>query len=77
MGEGRALSGGLWRHLLPMCIESLPAPGGPKPAGDTFFLQDVDTIYHRQGCRHFSLGDFSHLGSRCVACQDWEGRRMP
>ncbi|XP_012666569.1 capping protein, Arp2/3 and myosin-I linker protein 2 [Otolemur garnettii] len=25
---------------------------------------DVDTIYHRQGCRHFSLGDFSHLGSR-------------
>ena len=31
-----------------------------------YFLptQDVDTIYHRQGCRHFSLGDFSHLGSR-------------
>uniref|UniRef100_A0A8C9D9A4 Capping protein, Arp2/3 and myosin-I linker protein 2 n=1 Tax=Panthera leo TaxID=9689 RepID=A0A8C9D9A4_PANLE len=28
---------------------------------------DVDTIYHRQGCRHFSLGDFSHLGSRDLA----------
>ncbi|XP_059120106.1 capping protein, Arp2/3 and myosin-I linker protein 2 isoform X1 [Peromyscus eremicus] len=25
---------------------------------------DVDTIYHRQGCRHFCLGDFAHLGSR-------------
>ncbi|XP_026975330.1 capping protein, Arp2/3 and myosin-I linker protein 2 isoform X1 [Sagmatias obliquidens] len=34
-----------------------------------YFLptQDVDTIYHRQGCRHFSLGDFSHLGSRDLA----------
>ncbi|KAG8521792.1 Capping protein, Arp2/3 and myosin-I linker protein 2, partial [Galemys pyrenaicus] len=30
-------------------------------------VQDVDTIYHRQGCRHFSLGDFSHLGSRDLA----------
>nr|XP_025867458.1 capping protein, Arp2/3 and myosin-I linker protein 2 [Vulpes vulpes] len=28
---------------------------------------DVDTIYHRQGCRHFSLCDFSHLGSRDLA----------
>ncbi|XP_021487769.1 capping protein, Arp2/3 and myosin-I linker protein 2 isoform X2 [Meriones unguiculatus] len=28
---------------------------------------DVDTIYHRQGCRHFCLGDFSHLGSRDLA----------
>uniref|UniRef100_A0ABI7W875 Capping protein regulator and myosin 1 linker 2 n=1 Tax=Felis catus TaxID=9685 RepID=A0ABI7W875_FELCA len=28
---------------------------------------DVDTIYHHQGCRHFSLGDFSHLGSRDLA----------
>ncbi|KAM9191741.1 capping protein, Arp2/3 and myosin-I linker protein 2 isoform 2-T2 [Dugong dugon] len=28
---------------------------------------DVDTIYHGQGCRHFSLGDFSHLGSRDLA----------
>ncbi|XP_058431932.1 capping protein, Arp2/3 and myosin-I linker protein 2 isoform X7 [Marmota monax] len=28
---------------------------------------DVDTIYHRQGCRHFNLGDFSHLGSRDLA----------
>uniref|UniRef100_F6QSM2 Capping protein regulator and myosin 1 linker 2 n=1 Tax=Equus caballus TaxID=9796 RepID=F6QSM2_HORSE len=28
---------------------------------------DVDTIYHRQGCRHFSLGDFGHLGSRDLA----------
>uniref|UniRef100_A0A2K6T7K2 Capping protein, Arp2/3 and myosin-I linker protein 2 n=1 Tax=Saimiri boliviensis boliviensis TaxID=39432 RepID=A0A2K6T7K2_SAIBB len=28
---------------------------------------DVDTIYHRQGCRHFSLGDFSHLSSRDLA----------
>ncbi|XP_019511092.1 PREDICTED: capping protein, Arp2/3 and myosin-I linker protein 2 isoform X3 [Hipposideros armiger] len=28
---------------------------------------DVDTIYHRQSCRHFSLGDFSHLGSRDLA----------
>ncbi|KAM5295897.1 capping protein, Arp2/3 and myosin-I linker protein 2 isoform 3-T3 [Glossophaga mutica] len=28
---------------------------------------DVDTVYHRQGCRHFSLGDFSHLGSRDLA----------
>ncbi|XP_058135822.1 capping protein, Arp2/3 and myosin-I linker protein 2 isoform X2 [Dasypus novemcinctus] len=28
---------------------------------------DVDTIYHRQGCRQFSLGDFSHLGSRDLA----------
>ncbi|XP_054235622.1 capping protein, Arp2/3 and myosin-I linker protein 2 isoform X2 [Homo sapiens] len=28
---------------------------------------DMDTIYHRQGCRHFSLGDFSHLGSRDLA----------
>ncbi|XP_029782415.1 capping protein, Arp2/3 and myosin-I linker protein 2 isoform X1 [Suricata suricatta] len=28
---------------------------------------DVDTIYHRQGCRHFRLGDFSHLGSRDLA----------
>ncbi|KAM6223510.1 capping protein, Arp2/3 and myosin-I linker protein 2 isoform 2-T2 [Rhynchocyon petersi] len=28
---------------------------------------DVDTIYHRQGCRHFSLGDFSHLCSRDLA----------
>lgn len=38
MGEGRALSGGLWRHLIPVCIESLPAACGPKPVGDTFFL---------------------------------------
>ncbi|XP_047384878.1 capping protein, Arp2/3 and myosin-I linker protein 2 isoform X2 [Sciurus carolinensis] len=30
-------------------------------------IQDVDTIYHRQGCRHFNLGDFSHLGSRDLA----------
>ncbi|XP_013359407.1 PREDICTED: leucine-rich repeat-containing protein 16C isoform X4 [Chinchilla lanigera] len=28
---------------------------------------DVDTIYHRQGCRQFNLGDFSHLGSRDLA----------
>lgn len=28
---------------------------------------DVDTIYHRQSCRHFCLGDFSHLGSRDLA----------
>ncbi|XP_008063964.1 capping protein, Arp2/3 and myosin-I linker protein 2 [Carlito syrichta] len=28
---------------------------------------DVNTIYHHQGCRHFSLGDFSHLGSRDLA----------
>ncbi|XP_047567725.1 capping protein, Arp2/3 and myosin-I linker protein 2 isoform X1 [Lutra lutra] len=28
---------------------------------------DVDTIYHRQGCRNFSLCDFSHLGSRDLA----------
>ncbi|XP_006530961.1 capping protein, Arp2/3 and myosin-I linker protein 2 isoform X6 [Mus musculus] len=28
---------------------------------------DVDTIYHRQGCRHFCLGDFSHFGSRDLA----------
>nr|XP_020026705.1 capping protein, Arp2/3 and myosin-I linker protein 2 isoform X2 [Castor canadensis] len=28
---------------------------------------DVDTIYHRQGCRHFCLGDFSHLSSRDLA----------
>uniref|UniRef100_G5E6Y0 Capping protein regulator and myosin 1 linker 2 n=1 Tax=Loxodonta africana TaxID=9785 RepID=G5E6Y0_LOXAF len=28
---------------------------------------DVDTIYHGQGCRHFSLGDFSHLSSRDLA----------
>ncbi|XP_037062113.1 capping protein, Arp2/3 and myosin-I linker protein 2 isoform X2 [Peromyscus leucopus] len=28
---------------------------------------DVDTIYHRQGCRHFCLGDFAHLGSRDLA----------
>ncbi|XP_029422277.1 capping protein, Arp2/3 and myosin-I linker protein 2 isoform X1 [Nannospalax galili] len=28
---------------------------------------DVDTIYHRQGSRHFCLGDFSHLGSRDLA----------
>ncbi|XP_021112501.1 LOW QUALITY PROTEIN: capping protein, Arp2/3 and myosin-I linker protein 2 [Heterocephalus glaber] len=28
---------------------------------------EVDTIYHRQGCRQFSLGDFSHLGSRDLA----------
>ncbi|XP_052022070.1 capping protein, Arp2/3 and myosin-I linker protein 2 isoform X4 [Apodemus sylvaticus] len=28
---------------------------------------DVDTIYSRQGCRHFCLGDFSHLGSRDLA----------
>ncbi|XP_045149848.1 capping protein, Arp2/3 and myosin-I linker protein 2 [Echinops telfairi] len=28
---------------------------------------DVDTIYHRQGCRHFKLGDFSHLCSRDLA----------
>ncbi|XP_069860875.1 capping protein, Arp2/3 and myosin-I linker protein 2 isoform X1 [Dipodomys merriami] len=28
---------------------------------------DIDTIYHRQGCRHFCLGDFSHLGSRDLA----------
>ncbi|KAM7059063.1 capping protein, Arp2/3 and myosin-I linker protein 2 isoform 3-T3 [Molossus nigricans] len=28
---------------------------------------DVDTIYHRQGCHHFSLGDFSHLSSRDLA----------
>ncbi|KAM5263126.1 capping protein, Arp2/3 and myosin-I linker protein 2 [Ctenodactylus gundi] len=28
---------------------------------------DVDTIYHHQGCRQFSLGDFSHLGSRDLA----------
>ncbi|XP_060041290.1 capping protein, Arp2/3 and myosin-I linker protein 2 isoform X3 [Erinaceus europaeus] len=28
---------------------------------------DVNTIYHRQGCRHFNLGDFSHLGSRDLA----------
>ncbi|XP_073736216.1 capping protein, Arp2/3 and myosin-I linker protein 2 isoform X2 [Callorhinus ursinus] len=28
---------------------------------------DVDTIYHRLGCRHFSLCDFSHLGSRDLA----------
>lgn len=27
----------------------------------------MDTIYHRQGCRHFCLGDFSHLGSRDLA----------
>ncbi|XP_023379313.1 capping protein, Arp2/3 and myosin-I linker protein 2 isoform X1 [Pteropus vampyrus] len=31
------------------------------------WVRDVDTIYHRQGCRHFSLGDFSHLGSRDLA----------
>ncbi|XP_006860307.1 PREDICTED: leucine-rich repeat-containing protein 16C [Chrysochloris asiatica] len=28
---------------------------------------DVDTVYHRQNCRHFSLGDFSHLCSRDLA----------
>ncbi|XP_006878957.1 PREDICTED: leucine-rich repeat-containing protein 16C [Elephantulus edwardii] len=28
---------------------------------------DVDTIYHRQGCRHFRLEDFSHLCSRDLA----------
>ncbi|XP_076771894.1 capping protein, Arp2/3 and myosin-I linker protein 2 isoform X3 [Arvicanthis niloticus] len=28
---------------------------------------DVDTIYSRQGCRHFCLGDFRHLGSRDLA----------
>ncbi|XP_007938451.1 capping protein, Arp2/3 and myosin-I linker protein 2 [Orycteropus afer afer] len=28
---------------------------------------DVDAVYHRQGCRHFSLGDFSHLSSRDLA----------
>ncbi|XP_033613792.1 capping protein, Arp2/3 and myosin-I linker protein 2 [Fukomys damarensis] len=28
---------------------------------------DVDTVYHHQGCRQFSLGDFSHLGSRDLA----------
>ncbi|KAM6176792.1 capping protein, Arp2/3 and myosin-I linker protein 2 isoform 2-T2 [Erethizon dorsatum] len=28
---------------------------------------DVDTIYHRQGCRQFNLGDFCHLGSRDLA----------
>ncbi|XP_045845060.1 capping protein, Arp2/3 and myosin-I linker protein 2 isoform X1 [Meles meles] len=28
---------------------------------------DVDTIYHRQGCRNFNLCDFSHLGSRDLA----------
>ncbi|XP_051024723.1 capping protein, Arp2/3 and myosin-I linker protein 2 [Acomys russatus] len=28
---------------------------------------DVNTIYHRQGCRHFCLGDFSHLSSRDLA----------
>ncbi|ERE77161.1 leucine-rich repeat-containing protein 16C-like protein [Cricetulus griseus] len=38
------------------------------PAVDTFLhIQDVDTIYHRQGCRHFCLGDFAHLGSRDLA----------
>lgn len=48
---------------------------GPKPAVGTFpHVQDVDTIYHRQGCRHFCLGDFAHLGSRYEACQDWEER---
>lgn len=34
----------------------------------------MDTIYSRQGCRHFCLGDFSHLGSRYEACQGWEER---
>ncbi|XP_055992655.1 capping protein, Arp2/3 and myosin-I linker protein 2 [Sorex fumeus] len=28
---------------------------------------DVDTVYHRQGCRHFNLGDLSHLGNRDLA----------
>ncbi|XP_075392839.1 capping protein, Arp2/3 and myosin-I linker protein 2 [Tenrec ecaudatus] len=28
---------------------------------------DVDTVYHPQGCRHFKLGDFSHLCSRDLA----------
>ncbi|KAM4833946.1 capping protein, Arp2/3 and myosin-I linker protein 2 isoform 4-T4 [Thomomys bottae] len=28
---------------------------------------DIDTVYHHQGCRHFCLGDFSHLGSRDLA----------
>ncbi|KAM7332539.1 hypothetical protein ACRRTK_009247 [Alexandromys fortis] len=38
------------------------------PAVGTFpHFQDVDTIYHRQGCRHFCLGDFAHLGSRDLA----------
>lgn len=77
MGEGRALSGGLWRHLIPILIESLPAPVAQASWRHFFPVQDVDTIYHRQGCRHFSLGDFSHLGSRCVAYQDWEGRKIP
>lgn len=50
---------------------------GPKPIVDTFLhVQDVDTIYHRQGCRHFCLGDFAHLGSRYEACQDWEERTL-
>ncbi|XP_017168230.1 capping protein, Arp2/3 and myosin-I linker protein 2 isoform X4 [Mus musculus] len=31
------------------------------------WVRDVDTIYHRQGCRHFCLGDFSHFGSRDLA----------
>lgn len=43
MGEGRALSGGSGDIRPLMCIQSLPTPCGPKPAGDTFFLSRMWT----------------------------------
>lgn len=60
--------------LMPPC-----PPGLLTSSQLCYFLpiQDVDTIYHRQGCRQFNLGDFSHLGSRCETYQDWEGKRSP
>lgn len=76
MRLGPSLGGS--EDIRPPCVLSPSLLLVPQASQRHFLpVQDVDTVYHRQGCRHFSLGDFSHLGSRCVACQDWEGRKIP